>query len=160
MPEKLKRHHEKYPNALRIQILGTRGAGKSTFINKFMKAVNLPCNAATDFNECTLESEFFDITPIIANRPDRYDKVFITDQPGIGGNKITEASYLTSFGPGHFNFTFLLGEKGFNELDMLLLKHLLHNKRPMAFIRTQCDSAITGICDEYEVSGIPLKYHD
>ena len=42
----------------------------------------------------------------------------------------------------------MLGEKGFNEMDMALLKHLLHNKKPMAFIRTQCDSAINGIVDE------------
>jgi len=42
----------------------------------------------------------------------------------------------------------MLGEKGFNEMDMALLKHLLHNKKPIAFIRTQCDSAINGILDE------------
>ena len=78
--------------------------------------------------------------------------MFLVDQPGIGGNKITESTYLTNFGPGHFNFTFLLGEKGFNELDMLLLKHLLHNKKPVAFVRTQCDSAITGMQDKQEVS--------
>jgi len=43
-----------------------------------------------------------------------------------------------------------LGEKGFNELDLSLLKHLLHNKKPLAFVRTQCDSAIIGIQDAYE----------
>ena len=48
---------------------------------------------------------------------------------------------------GHFNFTLMLGEKGFNEIDMSLLKHLLFNKKPMAFVRTQCDSAINGILD-------------
>jgi len=42
----------------------------------------------------------------------------------------------------------MLGEKGFNELDMSLLKHLLFNKKPLAFVRTQCDSAISGIRDE------------
>ena len=42
----------------------------------------------------------------------------------------------------------MLGEKGFNEMDMNLLKHLLFNQKPLAFIRTQCDSAIRGILDE------------
>ena len=42
----------------------------------------------------------------------------------------------------------MLGEKGFNENDMSLLKHLLFNKKPLAFVRTQCDSAINGILDE------------
>ena len=36
----------------------------------------------------------------------------------------------------------MLGEKGFNEYDMYLLKHLIHNKKPLAFVRTQCDTPI------------------
>ena len=38
MPSKLKDHTKAYPNSFRIQILGARGAGKSTFVNKFMKS--------------------------------------------------------------------------------------------------------------------------
>ena len=49
----------------------------------------------------------------------------------------------------------MLGEKGFNEIDMALFKHLLFNKRPVAFIRTQCDSAIVGIQDEPEMK-VPI----
>ena len=49
----------------------------------------------------------------------------------------------------------MLGEKGFNEIDMALFKHLLFNKRPVAFIRTQCDSAIVGIQDEHEMK-VPI----
>lgn len=44
----------------------------------------------------------------------------------------------------------MLGEKGFNEMDMSLLKHLLFNKKPLAFVRTQCDSSIAGIIDAHE----------
>ena len=51
---------------------------------------------------------------------------------------------------GHFNFTFMLGEKGFNEIDMALLKHLLYNEKPLAFVRTQCDNAIRGNQDKFE----------
>ena len=50
---------------------------------------------------------------------------------------------------GHFNFTLMLGEKGFNEIDLALLKHLIFNKKPLAFVRTQCDSAIKGIQDKH-----------
>ena len=55
-----------------------------------------------------------------------------------------------------------MGDKGFNELEMTLLRHLIHNKRPMSFIRTQCDSAIQGIIhDEFNqvsLSKEPLAY--
>ena len=44
----------------------------------------------------------------------------------------------------------MLGDKGFNEIDMSLLKHLIYNKKPMALVRTQCDSAIAGIRDKFE----------
>ena len=76
--------------------------------------------------------------------------MYVVDQPGIGGLEITEAGYLAQFGPGHFNFTFMLGEKGFNEVDMSLLKHLLFNNKPLAFVRTQCDSTITGVQNKHE----------
>ena len=52
----------------------------------------------------------------------------------------------------------MLGDKGFNEMDCNLLKHLLANKKAVAFVRTQCDSAVKGIqnaadeSDEDEVS--------
>ena len=107
--------------------------------------------AETGSEECTLETKFFDITSAIKNKPSHYKEVFLVDQPGIGGQQITEAGYLVDYGPGHFNFTFLLVEKGVNELDMKLFRHLLHNKRPVAFVRTQCDSAIRGAIDEHEV---------
>ena len=43
----------------------------------------------------------------------------------------------------------MLGEKGFNELDMALFKHLIHNKKQCCFVRTQCDSQINGILDRF-----------
>ena len=43
----------------------------------------------------------------------------------------------------------MLGDKGFNELDMSLLKHLLFNGKPVAFVRTQCDAAIVGLQSTY-----------
>ena len=42
----------------------------------------------------------------------------------------------------------MLGEKGFNELDMALFKPLIHNQKECCFVRTQCDSHINGIIDE------------
>ena len=131
-------------------MLGCRGAGKSTFINKFLRKAKINAEAATNFNECTKVTEPFVITEKVKKVPDRYNDVLIVDQPGIGGLEVTEAGYLAKFGPGHFNFTFMLGEKGFNEVDMNLLKHLLFNKKPLAFVRTQSDSTINGIKDKHD----------
>ena len=44
----------------------------------------------------------------------------------------------------------MLGEKGFNEIDMLLLKHLIYNGKECCFVRTQCDTQINGILDNSE----------
>lgn len=44
----------------------------------------------------------------------------------------------------------MLGEKGFNEIDMLLLKHLIYNEKKCCFVRTQCDTQINGILDNTE----------
>ena len=45
----------------------------------------------------------------------------------------------------------MLGESGFNELDLSLFKHLIHNKKPCCFVRTKCDSEINGMLDESHV---------
>ena len=36
---------------------------------------------------------------------------------------------FSNFGPGHYDFTFMLGDKGINELDLALLKHLIYYKK-------------------------------
>ena len=38
-------------------------------------------------------------------------------------------SAISEFGPGHFDFTFMCGDRGINEIDLLLLKHLIHYKK-------------------------------
>ena len=100
IPEGLRLHQEENPLSFNIQILGCRGAGKSTFINQFMKKLKLSKVAKTGVNETTKETAFFDITDKIQDKPQRYGKVFICDQPGIGGLEVTEAGYLNNFGPG------------------------------------------------------------
>ena len=100
IPEHLKQHIDENKNSFNIQILGCRGAGKSTFVNKFMKKAGLDTLADTGCNETTKETTFYEITEKITNKPNRYSKVFICDQPGIGGLEITEAGYLNKFGPG------------------------------------------------------------
>ena len=72
----------------------------------------LPQRAKTDFNECTKVTEFFDITSKVRNKS-RYDKVFICDQPGIGGLEITEARYLQDFGPG---WSFLTKRRNYSDM--------------------------------------------
>jgi len=112
-PGFLKKHKLNHPKSFYVQILGCRGAGKSTFVTKFLRLAqgNNSKGAQRDAVECTLETEFFDITDCIEDTGP-YNNVFLVDQPGIGGLKVTEAAYLEKFGPGHFNWTFMLGEKG------------------------------------------------
>ena len=100
MPEVLRLHQEENPLSFNIQILGCREAGKSTLINQFMKKLKFSKVAKTGVNETTKETAFFDITDKIQDKPQRYGKVFICDQPGIGGLEVTEAGYLNNFGPG------------------------------------------------------------
>ena len=42
-------------------------------------------------------------------------------------------STISEFGPGHFDFTFMCGDRGINEIDLLLLKHLIHYKKVLRF---------------------------
>ena len=101
IPENLKAHINDHGKpSFNIQILGCRGAGKSTFVNKFMMKAGIGIVAQTGTHETTKETAFYDITSKVIQKPERYGKVFICDQPGIGGLEITEASYLKQFGPG------------------------------------------------------------
>ena len=100
IPGSLKNHIDNQQKPFNIQILGCRGAGKSTFVNKFMGKAGYGKVAATGTHETTKETAFYDITSKIKKIPNRYGKVFICDQPGIGGLEITEAKYLDKFGPG------------------------------------------------------------
>ena len=118
-----------------------RGVGKSTLINSFLNDEI----ADTGTEETTKETGFYKITTTVQNIPPRYTEVFLVDQPGIGGLRIKEAGYLTKYGPGHFNYTFILCKGGFQELDLNILKHLIHNGRPVAIVRTQCDETIRSI---------------
>ena len=106
IPEALQLHYAENPKSFNIQVLGCRGAGKSTFVNKLLKEAGIKKVAKMGVNETTTETAFYDITDKVTNKPERYGKVFLCDQPGIGGLKITEAGYLANFGPGMFSLSF------------------------------------------------------
>lgn len=152
IPEKLKEHRDKHPKAFYIQFIGARGCGKSTLINRIFRKAKLShlYKADTGVNETTKDTAFYDITDTIIDDSHGYDYVFLVDQPGIGGKDITESNYLQKYGPGHFDFTFLLSDNGFNEYDQNLLDHLMRNNRPCSYIRTKCDTSIFGIQEQYE----------
>ena len=99
MPDFLKNHKKENPQAFYIQVIGGRGAGKSTFVNKILKELKLKPLAATGSEECTLETDFFTITEQL-NWTYNWKAVFLCDQPGIGGLKIKETNYLERFGIG------------------------------------------------------------
>ena len=100
IPDFLKEKFTANPESVFIQLLGSRGSGKSTFLNKLLKKALISDRAKTGVNETTMKTEFFDVTEAVKNKPRRYNKVFLCDQPGIGGLKINEAKYLHKFGPG------------------------------------------------------------
>ena len=66
-PGFLKNHKMDHPKSFYIQILGARGAGKSTFVSKFLRLAqgSSAKTAKRGEVECTLETEFFDITDCI-----------------------------------------------------------------------------------------------
>ena len=101
IPEKLLKHMTENKKSFNIQILGCRGAGKSTVVNKLLRRAGIESMAETGCNETTKKTAFYDITSEITRKPERYDKVFLCDQPGIGGLEMTEISYLAKFGPGN-----------------------------------------------------------
>ena len=101
LPMNLQNHKNDHPDAFYIQVIGGRGAGKSTFINKILKQLKMEQTAATGTEECTLETEFFSITEKL-NQLSNWKHVFLCDQPGIGGLKIKEREYIKQFGIGEF----------------------------------------------------------
>jgi len=66
-PAFLKQHKVDHPKSFYIQILGCRGAGKSTFVTKFLRQAHGSNSKGAQRGtvECTLKSEFFDITDCI-----------------------------------------------------------------------------------------------
>ena len=111
-PESISQHREDFPKSFYIQVLGARGAGKSTFINQILRRLNkhtgtsFPQRAKTGSEETTLLTEFFEITAAVTLSSTKYERVFLVDQPGIGGRKIREANYLQKFGPGCYRLIF------------------------------------------------------
>ena len=101
MPEKVAKHQAEHPRAFYIQVLGCRGAGKSTFVNKLLTNMGIDGERAlTGAVETTMKTTFFEVTQKVISKPRRYNEVFLVDQPGIGGLQITEAGYLANYGPG------------------------------------------------------------
>ena len=100
-PLVLKNHQTKNPKAFYIQILGCRGAGKSTFLNRlfqhtglrkyfydfnfifcgkkssYHKRSKLNYHAKIGAEETTKETEFFDVTSVINKMPKKYEKVIL-----------------------------------------------------------------------------------
>lgn len=107
LPDFLQSHKNDHPDSFYIQVIGGRGAGKSTFVNKVLKQLKLKPSAATGTEECTLETEFFSIAENL-NCTFQWRDVFLCDQPGIGGLKIEKANYITKFGIGEFPTLLLL----------------------------------------------------
>ena len=68
--------------------------------------------------ETTFETTFFDVTSKVESIPQRYNKVFLCDQPGIAGLEVTEADYLARFGPGLLKSRFYVSKIKFRSLQL------------------------------------------
>ena len=73
IPERLNNHIQGNQNSFNIQILGCRGSGKSTFVNKIMRKADLRFVAETGCNETTKETAFYDITKKVVTIIPSYD---------------------------------------------------------------------------------------
>ena len=60
--------------------------------------------------ETTKKPQFFDITTAVEIMPFEVSSVFLVDMPGIGGMNISRAGYFETYGPGHFDVTFVIGK--------------------------------------------------
>lgn len=145
IPAFLRKHKEENPDSYYIQIIGIRGCGKSTFVNKILSNMGFPFSAKTGIVETTLEPVFYEITTAVRVKPEGIKNIFLVDMPGIGGLIVNAAGYLKNFGPGHFHLSFLLADSGFNEYENYFFQHLLMNNKQLVFVRTKCDAAITGV---------------
>ena len=85
------------------------------FINHLLREFKIDERAATGEEEVTTEPRFFDLTEKVTKVPP-FKEVFILDQPGIGGQKITEANYLHKYGPGETDPFLPIMELGFRTL--------------------------------------------
>ena len=141
-PSILIEHQKNNPDSFYVQFIGCGGVGKSTLINGLLNEVGF---AETGITETTKETGFYKVTNKVVHKTNRYNDVFLVDQPGIGGFKIKEDGYLKKYGPGHFSYTFILCADRFQELDLNLLQHLIFNNRPVAVVRTRCDEAVRNI---------------
>lgn len=110
IPDALEQHNTDNPNACNIQVVGCFKAGKSTFLKELLKEAGSKQTAEMGSKQTT----FYEITDKITGKPERYDKVFLCDQPGIGGlnrdNMDDGLVYFSKFGPGKLNFNI---HKGF-----------------------------------------------
>ena len=89
-----KKFKAEHPKSFKIQVIGCRGVGKSTFVTKVLKALDHGGKASTGTEETTVETQFFDISSQVELTGFDYEEVFLVDQPGIGGLVIKESEYL------------------------------------------------------------------
>merc|ERR1711972_823632 len=137
---------KKHPNAVFIQVLGSSGAGKSTLMNTLVAGPDAVDEDdfveifKTDVVECTVESQFYDVTDKLKTNK----KVFLVDQPGIGGQKVSAQGYMQKFSPANYDLTILATASRLMENEVHLIKHLENFKRDYVLVRTKVDAEFGG----------------
>jgi len=142
MAECLRLKKNTNPSAIFIQVLGNTGVGKSSLFNSILGLEEEDEVFKSGATETTVETDFYDITNVVKSLcpGQEIPKVFLCDQPGIGGIKISAQSYFETFTPGHYDFTVFCSASRLTENEIWLTKHLDNYQKDYMVVRTKVDS--------------------
>jgi len=74
-----------------------------------------------------------------------FPKVFLVDQPGIGGQKVSAQGYMAKFTPGHYDLTLAATSTRLMENEYFLMMHLQKFEWPYIIVRTKVDADVSSV---------------
>jgi len=162
MCQELAAMKQQYHNAIFIQVLGDTGVGKSTLLNRILGLNRKNEIFKTGKTETTVVTQFYDVSgkiielvqqlknsgsvvagscfDVLGKLDSNMPKVFLCDQPGIGGVKISAQTFFKKFTPGHYDFTIFCTASRLTENEVFLTKHLQTYHKDFMVIRNKCDA--------------------